>query len=181
MNGEIFKLYNEKTTEMAIDCVILPCHFCCFCTNLNHSKRKNPLLFQPQFPAAQVDADDRPLIGDRLGGDGVAQILADPPAEIEPQAAGPLVPPAVAPGVALFKDPGQVLRGDAHASVPDAEGLGILQVDGNTPLPGVFQGVGENLLHHEGEPLLVGEDGGLQGGIVQTQAAANELPGEPPH
>ena len=52
----------------------------------------------------------------------MAQLLHDPAAQIEADAAGALVHPAVAAGEAPLKDPGQVLRGDADAGVGDDQG-----------------------------------------------------------
>ena len=59
-----------------------------------------------------------------LGGQADIQPPAQPLAELEAQAGGVLggLPPVLA-GEALVKDPGQVLRGDADAVVPEGEGV----------------------------------------------------------
>lgn len=69
---------------------------------------------------------------------------------------------------------------DAHAGVPDAQVIAV-HGDGHGAADGVFQGVGQHLLHHEAQPLGVGDHGAVQGLIVQPQTAADELPGELPH
>ena len=80
------------------------------------------------------------------------------PAEIQPQARGPLVLPAIASGKALFKNPGQILRRNADSRILNDQRLSRLLPDGNLPLRGVLQGIGENLLHHKAQPLFIGED-----------------------
>ena len=58
-----------------------------------------------------------------LGGQADVQLPAQPLAEVEAQASGILGGlPSVLAGEALVKDPGQVLRGDADAVVPEGEG-----------------------------------------------------------
>ena len=110
-----------------------------------------------------------------LGGQADIQPPAQPLAEVEAQAGGVLggLPPVLA-GEALVKDPGQVLRGDADAVVPEGEG--------DRPRPpgggeGEHQGalgvavlhpVGDQLAQDEAQPLLVGKDGVL--GLLHFQA-----------
>ena len=110
-----------------------------------------------------------------LGGQADVQLPAQPLAEVEAQASGILggLPPVLA-GEALVKDPGQVLRGDADAVVPEGEG--------DRPRPpgggeGEHQGalgvavlhpVGDQLAQDEAQPLLVGKDGVL--GLLHFQA-----------
>ena len=133
-----------------------------------------------RFLLAQTDADFRSLVGHGGGPDGVAQAAADPAAQVQPDAAGPGVPAAVEAREPPVEDPGQVLRCDAHAGVPDAQVIAV-HGDGHGAADGVFQGVGQHLLHHEAQPLGVGDHGAVQGLIVQPQTAADELPGELPH
>lgn len=69
------------------------------------------------------------------------QIGAHPAAQIQPDAAGVVVQAAQRAGIALFEDAGQLLRRDAHAGIPDAQGGALLQHDGNAAGGGVFQSV----------------------------------------
>ena len=109
------------------------------------------------------------------------QIAAYPPAQVQPDAAGPPVQPPVLPGIAHVKYPGQVLRRDAHAAVPDAQ-IVSLPVDPDGPvLPGVLQGIAQQLLHHKGQPLAVRHRLPFHWRVIQCDAPVNELPGKPPH
>src|SRR5699024_10179796 len=116
------------------------------------------VLLHLQVGPGQADGD--PGAPARLGvdGDGVAQAAADLTAEVEADAGGAALQPAVAAGEALVKDPGQVLPADAHAVVGDDQ---ILPpgVHRHAAAGGVLHRVGQDLLHHQLEPLLVGEDG----------------------
>ena len=128
-----------------------------------------PLLLHIKLGPAQAEAHLGPLPG--LGGDvdGVAQELGHPPAEIEADAGGLFVHAAVVAGVALVKDPGQVLRGDADAGVRDDQGLLRRAKDADLPAGrGVFQGVGEDLFQEEGQPFLVAED--RPAGLLEGEA-----------
>ena len=62
------------------------------------------------------------------------QIPADPPAQIQPDAAGPLIRSAVASGIPVLQNPGQVLRSNADARIPDAQPLLRLYRNGDRPL-----------------------------------------------
>ena len=64
-----------------------------------------------------------PLSHRRRGPDPVSQIVTDPPAKIQAKAAGLFVTSAVIAGIALFKDPGNILRGNADTVIPDTETL----------------------------------------------------------
>ena len=109
------------------------------------------------------------------------QIAAYPPTQVQPDAAGPPVQPPVLPGIAHVKHPGQILRRDAHAAVPDAQ-IVSLPVDPDGPvLPGVLQGIAQQLLHHKGQPLAVRHRLPFHWRVIQRDAPVNELPGEPPH
>ena len=94
--------------------------------------------------------------------------------QIQPDAGGLFVRAAVVAGVALFKHPRQVLRRDAHAGVRDDQSLPLGE-NADTARAGVFQGVGENLLDHKAEPLLVGQH--LQGRalVFQTDSFPDKL------
>ena len=58
----------------------------------------------PDLALGEADADGGAFVRGRFGGDGVAELPADCPAQIEAEAAGLLVAAAVVAGVALFKD-----------------------------------------------------------------------------
>ena len=73
----------------------------------------------------------------------MAQAAADPAAQVQPDAAGPGVPAAVEAREPPVEDPGQVLRCDAHAGVPDAQVIAV-HGDGHGAACGVFQGVGQH-------------------------------------
>lgn len=102
-------------------------------------------------------------------------------AEVQPDPRGLLVRPAVVSGEALFKHPGLVLLPDADAVVGD-DHRGAVSVDADgSACRGVFQGVGEDLLHHEQQPLLVRQHG-LSGLLkIQGNLFQNEHLGELPH
>ena len=73
------------------------------------------------------------------GPDPVPQIAADPAAEIQAKAAGFFVASAVIAGIALFKDPGNILRGNADTVIPDTENLFFFSFYRNFSLgPGIF-------------------------------------------
>src|SRR5699024_9379890 len=92
---------------------------------------------------------------------------------------GAALQPAVAAGEALVEDPGQVLPADAHAVVGDDQ---ILPpgVHRHAAAGGVLHRVGQDLLHHQLKPLLVGEDGEVRLPQVQGHPAADEETGVPP-
>ena len=107
------------------------------------------------------------------------QVAADAAAEVQADTAGLPVGAAVAAGVAAVEDAGQILRRDADTGVADAEGGRGLRVDGDAAaLRRVFQGVGQYLLHHEAQPLLVCHHRQMQRLIVQGELTVDELPRE---
>ena len=96
----------------------------------------------------------------------MAQIVTDPPAQVQSQTAGFLVGSAVAAGIALFKNPGQILRADADARIPNAQGGGFLQLNGYGSPERVFHGVGENLLQHKQQPFFIRGQLEMKGTVV---------------
>ena len=111
----------------------------------------------------------------------MVQPVADQAAEVQPDAGGFLVPPAVVPGEALFKYPGLVLLPDADAVVGD-DHRGAVAINADLTAGGrVFQGIGEDLLHHEQQPLLIGQNGLPCLLKIQGDLFENEHPGEFPH
>lgn len=88
-------------------------------------------LLQEQGLALEMDADGGAHLWGGLDGDGMAQLAEGAAAEVQADAGGALVRPPLLPGVALLKDPGQILRGDAQAGVFNDQGLGFLQADGD--------------------------------------------------
>ena len=61
----------------------------------------------------------------------MAQVLADSPAKVQPKAAGLLIAAPVIARIPLLKNPGQILRRNANARVPDTEDFGISHLNGN--------------------------------------------------
>ena len=103
----------------------------------------------------------------------MAQPVADLPAEVEANAGGPLVRAAVAAGIAVLKHPGQVLRRNTDAIVLNDQSISL----GKNPhcaAPGVLHRVGEHLLHHKAQPLLIGEDPEREGLQVQGHPAVDK-------
>ena len=111
----------------------------------------------------------------------MVQPVHHPAAQVQPDAGGLLILPAVVAGEALLEHPGQVLRPDADAVVGNHHRLPVA-VDADAPSGGgVFQGIGQHLLHHEGEPLLVRQHRPVRLLEVQGDLFQNEHPGELPH
>ena len=79
----------------------------------------------------------------------MTQILTDAPAQIQSNAAGPLVPAAVDARIPVFKDSGQVLRGNADTRVRNSQGRPRLLINGDAAGGGVLQGIGNQLFQHE--------------------------------
>ncbi|CAN3965074.1 RNA polymerase sigma factor sigX, partial [Dysosmobacter welbionis] len=111
-------------------------------------------LHHPSAPG-EVQPHQRPLPGAGDDRDPVVQPVHHPAAQVQPDAGGFLVLPAVVAGEALLEHPGQVLRPDTDAAVGDDQRLSVPVDPDAAPGGGVFQGVGQYLLHHEGEPLPV--------------------------
>ena len=132
----------------------------------------------------------------RLRADDMAEICADPPAQVEPDAARFHIDPPDSPGISLLENPRQILRRDADPGVADQEEgagfrilcsgdfgsvgtFGSLRLDRNDPSrTRVFLCVGKHLLDHEKQPLFVGGDR-LTGWIVcKTDFSPNKLTGK---
>ena len=109
------------------------------------------------------------------------QPVHDLTAKVQPDPRGLFVRPAIVPGEALFKHPGLILLPDADAVVGD-DHRDTVSVDADGAAGrGVFQGVGEDLFHHEQQPLLVRQHGfpGLL--EIQRDFFQNEHLGELPY
>ena len=111
----------------------------------------------------------------------MVQPVHHPAAQVQPDAGGLLVLPAVVAGEALLEHPGQVLRPDTDAAVGDHQRLSVPVDPDAAPGGGVFQGVGQYLLHYEGEPLPVRQHRPPGLPKVQGDLFQNEHPGELPH
>ena len=57
----------------------------------------------------------------------------------------------------------------------------MLHRDGDRPLPRVFERIGQDLLHHEQQPLLIRDARCVQRLIAELQLPRDELPGKAPH
>ena len=105
---------------------------------------------------------------------------ADTFAEVQPQPARFHVGPAVAAGVSLVEDPGQVLRGYAYSGVGDLQHA-VFAGYGNSAGAGVFHRVGKHLPDNEQQPLFVGQHRAVKPAHFQREFLPDELPGESPH
>ena len=138
-----------------------------------------PLLHFQERPF-QTNDDPSPPARLRLRRDGVAQSTAGLPTQVQPDAGSALIHAAIAAGKAPLKNPGQVLPGNTHAVILDDQ-PGIPGVNLHMPPWGVFHRVGQDLLHHQLQPLLVSEDpqvGGTQlQGYFPPDKQSGVLPG----
>ena len=76
----------------------------------------------------------------------MAQIGADSAAQRKADTAGPFINTAVIAGKAVFKDAGQILFGNTDAGIPNAQGFGQLQRDGNPAAVCLFKNGGNQQL-----------------------------------
>ena len=98
----------------------------------------------------------------------MVQLFRYPAAQVKSDTGGLLTRPAIVPGEALLKDPGKVLFPDADAGICDDQGFAIPIDADSSSGRGVFQRVGEELLHHKGEPLAVCENDAVRLPKIQS-------------
>ena len=137
-------------------------------------------LFYVQFVLAQIDADGCPLIWGRIRRNLVSQIITDAPAQIQTNAAGFFVCPAMISSVTLFKDAGQILRCNAHARIPDAQSLGRFQKNADAAGGGVLQSIGQHLLDHKGQPFFIRDYLGINRLVDKLNLPGDEFSGKFP-
>lgn len=139
------------------------------------SPQKNVPLFSLQRVLVQVNTHDRAAVGRGRGRDAVPETRADTPAEVKPQPARFFIGPAVVAGVALFKNAGEILGGDADAGVGNAKRPGLLQIDADAALAGVFERIGEKLLQHKAKPFFVCDHLQVHRCVIQPELPADEF------
>ena len=111
----------------------------------------------------------------------MAQPLTHLLAEVQPDAGGLPLRPAVVAGEALLKDPGQVLGADADAVVGNDHRVSIAVDPDGAALRCVLQGVGEHLLHHKAQPLAIRQHGLTRLPEIQGDFFQYEHLGQLPH
>ena len=136
-------------------------------------------LFRFQFFASQIQINRGAFAGFRPY--AVAQVIADPFAQIKTESACFFIRPAVQTGVAAFKYSGQIFGRDADAGVLYAKYTRCFHGNSDFAAGGrVFYGVGKDLLNHKQKPFFVRKRRKWCFFIFQFQFFLNELTGKMP-
>ena len=108
----------------------------------------------------EADAGALPLPG--LDANANAQLIAQPLAEVEPEAGGAGDGPAVCAGESFVKDAGQVLRRNADAVILQQKDGGPFLAPARKAEGGrraaILDGVANELVQNETDPLVIGAD-----------------------
>ena len=104
----------------------------------------------------------------------MAQVCADPSAEVKTDPTGLFISAAVASCIAFFKDARQILRRDPDAGIFDTQRLRLFFINSNRSGRRIFQCIGEYLTDDEEEPFFIRKNLQLQRLIDQAQLFSNE-------